>query len=183
MTDTKICPHCGEANDPGRAVCENCGTPLTAYGGQVGEEQNFERKLAAQVTALETRPAAVNAMVLFQLLFVLLWPVAVVMASFAARPHTNAEGTNYIASAVGALGPFFTSITMLPMALLLCFLAYATLTQKTWAWMADLGVPAIAVIVALVLRWNPLLLLLWGIAAVALTYLWLQPRTKHWYGL
>lgn len=183
MIDTKTCPHCGEANDPGRATCVNCGTPLTAYGGQVGQNDNFERKLAAQVKALDTRPLVVSAMAIFQLLFALFWPVAVVMASFAAQPHTNAEGTNYLAAAFGAIGPFFVSITMLPVAVLLCFLAYASWTQRPWAWSVALGVPALAVMVAYVRYGFGLWLFVWGGAAVVLTYLWLQSRTKNWYGL
>src|SRR5689334_10026602 len=109
MAETRQCPNCGLENDLGRSVCANCQTPLTAYSGQLRGEA-YQGKLAAQVAQLETRPPVVMAMVAAIVLFTLFWPLASLVTAFVHREATNAEGTNYLASAFGAIGPILTAI-------------------------------------------------------------------------
>jgi hypothetical protein len=164
-------------------MCENCNTPLTAYGGQVGQEENFKRRLATQVSALDVRPPAVIAMVVFYLLFTLFWPLRGVVSAFAARPHLNSEGTNYIGAAFGTLGPIFACVTLLPIAVLLCGLAYFTWAQRPWTWMAGLVGLGVAVVVTALQNGLGALTILIGIVAVTIAVFWTQARTRAWFGL
>ncbi len=178
MSDTKQCPNCGTPNDVSQSLCKNCMTPLTAYAGQlVGE--SHKGRLAKQVADLETRPPAVIGMTVLNVVFALFWPLRIVLANFAAKPTTNAEGTNYVASAFGSIGPILSAILLIPAAILLCILAWATWTQRPWAWMTNLGV--LVVFALLNLRATPMAL--FAVAAIVLGVLWMMPRTKGWYGL
>lgn len=183
MANTKQCPNCGLENDSGNAVCANCQTPLTAYAGQLRGEA-YQGRLAAQVERLETRPPAVIAMVVFLIAFTLFWPLASVISAFLHREGLNAEGTNYVASAFGAIGPILTAIFLIPVSVALGVLAWMTWTQRTWTWNADL-VALIAFAVFACIRYPVyhFLTFLWVILAAALAFLWFRPATKAWFGL
>ena len=181
--ETRTCPHCGQLTDASLAICENCNSALTAYGGQVGQEERFERRLAGQVSALETRPPAVIAMVVFDLLFALLWPLRSIVNAFAVRPHLNAENTNYLAAAFGTLGPIFACVTLLPIAVLLCGLAYFTWTQRPWTWMVGLVVLGAAVVVSGMQGGFGMVTILMLLLAGGIAAFWTDRRTRAWYGL
>ncbi len=178
MPETIQCPNCGTPNDVNQSLCKNCMTPLTAYSGQLIGEAH-QGKLAAQVADLQTRPVAVIAMTVTIVIFALFWPLRTVLANFAAKPVTNAEGTNYIASAFGSIGPILSAALLIPAAVLLGIIAWATWTQRTWAWMASLAVLIVFVLINL----RPSAMALFAIGGIALGVLWVLPRTKSWYGL
>lgn len=182
--DAQQCPNCGLLNEEGRALCANCQTPLTAYAGQLrGEPESSGGRLAAQVAHLNTRPPIIAALALFDLLFALFWPLAFVVGAFAARQQVNAEGTNYIFAAIGAVGPTLAALVLIPVALALCALAWATWTQRPSAWVGN-GY-ALGAFVLLALRKfpnAPIMTLVWIGLACGLAYLWFRPETKSWFG-
>lgn len=178
MPDTIQCPNCGTPNDTGQSLCKACMNPLTAYSGELKGETH-QGKLAGQVAYLETRPPAVMAMTVLDVVFALFWPLRKVFTSFAARPTTNAEGTNYVASAFGTVGPILAAALLIPVAIALVFVAWATWTQRPWAWMVNLGV----LIVFALLNLKPSPVALFAVAAGVIGVLWMMPRTKGWYGL
>src|ERR1044071_6490365 len=102
--DTVQCKHCGTQNDIGRALCENCQSPLTAYAGQLRGE-SYRGNLSAQVERLGVRPISVTLMVIFLSLITLGWPLRAIFTAFTSQATLNSESTNYIASAFGAIGP------------------------------------------------------------------------------
>jgi hypothetical protein len=177
MADTIQCPNCGTPNDTGQSLCKACMNPLTAYSGQLRGEAH-QGKLASQVAYLETRPPAVIAMAVLNVVFAL-FCLGKVFANFAARPTTNAEGTNYVASSLGAIGPIFWAILLVPTAIALGFLAWATWAQRPWTWMVDL----VVLIVFALLTLRPAPTALFAVAAIVVGVLWMMPRTKGWYGL
>ena len=178
MPDTIQCPNCGTPNDTGQSLCKACMNPLTAYSGELKGETH-QGKLAAQVASLETRPPAVIAMTVLNIVFALFWPLRIVYTNFANRPTTNAEGTNYIASSLGTLKPLLMAGLLIPAAVALGFLAWATWAQRPWTWMVNLGV----LIVFALLNLKPSPVALFAVAAIVLGVLWTMPRTKGWYGL
>lgn len=182
--NTRLCQECGTPNDIGRSVCINCGRPLTAYGSQLGQPENYQGKLNAQVAALETRPLAVTALTGFYGLMVLIGPLWAIVSAFSARPHLNVEGTNATAAAVGTIGPILSVLTMLPLAVGLGIMAWATWTQRTWAWTGGLIVLGLFGVVTIL--HNGLLTVptvFWLVVAGVLTALWIQKPVKAWYGL
>jgi hypothetical protein len=182
-TDTIQCKHCGVVNDVGNAICANCKRPLTAYGGQVGQEENFERRLSAQVEALEERPPVVTAITVFHLLFALAVPLWTVIAAWSAQPHVNAEGTNTVQSAAGTFVSILQTITLLPVAIAFCLLAYFTWTQRTWAWTANAIMLGLLVLLALILHGFALTTFIWAGLAGGFAYFWFQKPIKAWFGL
>jgi hypothetical protein len=140
--DTQQCPHCGTVNEVGRARCANCQSPLTAYAGQItGLEESRQGRLAEKVRALDTRPPVIGVMVAFQG-FLALWSLWAVLSAFTARPRMNAEGTNYIGAAVGSIGPLFTAIVLIPIAIALGINGWGIWTQQPWGWKAGAGIPS-----------------------------------------
>jgi hypothetical protein len=183
MAETRQCPHCGLENDLGRSLCANCQTPLTAYAGQL-QGAAYQGKLAAQVERLETRPPGVVAMVVFIVVIVVFWPLASVVTAFLHREAINAEGTNYLASAFGALGPLLTALVMIPIACVLSWLAWATWTQQTWTWNANAGLLIGFAVFALsrhAVYQN--MTYVWIALAVVLGFFWFQSATRAWFGL
>ncbi len=184
VPDTKQCPNCGLVNDAGRARCADCQTPLTAYAGQLEEFTSSQGRLVQHVARLNRRPLAVAALALFDALFALFWPLAFVIGALAARQSVNAEGTNYLASAFGMVGPTLYAVVLIPAALALGALAWATWTQRPWAWTANVVVLGIFALLALFkLAAAPIMAIIWIGLACGLTYYWFQPETKAWFGL
>jgi hypothetical protein len=183
--ETVQCKFCGEVNEVGSALCANCKSPLTAYAGEIkGLSAEEKARMAARVARLKRHPPAVYALTVFNALFALFWPLAFTLGGFMARERVNSEGTNYLAAAFGAIGPFLTALMLIPAGLALIYLAWATWSQRSWAWMANLG--SLALFAFLALRQfssAPLLALFWLFVAGALTVIWLRPETKVWYGL
>lgn len=178
MSDTIQCPNCGTPNDTGAALCKACMTPLTAYAGELKGE-TYQGKLAKQVANLDTRPPAVIAMTALDIVFALFWPLRILVNSFAARPTTNAEGTNYVASSLGAIGPIFMAFLLIPAAIALGVMAWAGWTQRPWSWMINFGI----LIVFTLLNLRPSPAALFAVAAIVIGVFWMMPRTKEWYGL
>ncbi len=178
MPDTIQCPNCGTPNDTSAALCKACMNPLTAYSGELKGE-TYQGNLVKQVAYLDTRPPAVIAMTVLDIVFALFWPLRRVFANFANRPTTNVEGTNYVASAFGTIGPILSAILLIPAAIALGVVAWAAWTQRPWAWMVNLGV--LVLFALLNLRPNPTAL--FAVAAIVIGVFWMLPRTKGWYGL
>jgi hypothetical protein len=176
------CPHCELQNEDGAAFCERCGTPLTAYGGQItGEVSEATRAKAAKLTV---RPQIVPIMAAFCALLALVGPVWSLVARITTRPTMNAEGTNYAGAAFGAVGIAFAAMVLVPVALALLVVASGILTQRTWAWGAAAVVLAAGVLAALggylgigLLKFVVL------IGAVALAALWFRKDAREWYGV
>ena len=178
MSDTIQCPNCGTPNDTNAALCKACMNPLTAYSGELKGE-TYQGNLVKQVAYLDTRPPAVIAMTVLDVAFALFWPLRIVLHNFAAKPTTNAEGTNYVASAFGTIGPILAALLLIPAAVALCVAAWGAWTQRPWAWMVNFGV--LIVFTLLNLRPSPVALL--AVAAIAIGVFWMLPRSKGWYGL
>lgn len=180
---TVTCSRCGTVNDIGNAVCANCMVPLTRYGGQVGQEENFDRRLTAQVAKLETRPMPVNVMTGFSLFFALFWPLLGIIHAFSARPAVNAEGTNGIQSAVGTIVPIATTVVFLPLVVALGFLAYATWKQTPWAYNANFVMLIAFALVVVLMGGLHMASLFWIAVAIALGIGWNRADVRAWYGL
>ena len=180
---TVKCSHCGDLNEVGNAICKNCLTPLTAYGGQVGQARNFDGKLAAQVAALDERPPIVIAMTIFSVAFALLVPLWSVVKAWRAQPHVNEEGTNAIQAATGILVPLFQTVVFLPIAIALCVIAYFTWTQRPWAWTANVVILGLIAVLAVVSYGLSLPAFVWiGVAGIV-ACLWYQQPVRAWFAL
>ncbi len=181
MAIERLCPNCGEPNDDSRSICTNCSVPLNKYGGQVGQEEQFDRKLALQVQSLDVRPAAVWAATVMFALFVLFVPVAIGVNSVRNWQDT-AGNPNYMAHAVSVVVPIFTLAAMIPLAVVVGILAWAVFTQKTGAWKPGI----IALVVSIPAFWithGGAVAVLWLIAAAVVTVLFSLGNVKAWYGL
>ena len=183
MADTVQCKHCGEMNDTTTATCRNCHTPLTAYGGQVGQAENYVTRSDMQIEALDQRPPLVIAMTVFNVLFALAVPLWSTIAAWHGRPKVNEEGTNAIQSAAGTIVPIVYTLTLLPVAVALCIVAYFTWTQRPWAWTANAIVLGGMGLLALVLHGFTLPAFLWVGIIAAFAYFWFQSAVRAWFAL
>jgi hypothetical protein len=182
MNETKKCPNCGLDNQIDRSICDNCYTPLTAYGKQVGMVNDFESKLTKQVEALDERPKVVHVMAAFTALLAL--PLlARVISGFRHQPTADPENVNAITTAFAAIGPLFYAVIFIPLAIALVVLAYFTWTQQPWTWTANLVVLGLTALLVLLIFHLSLAALFWLAVLGTLTYFWLTPDTKAWYGL
>lgn len=183
MADTIQCKHCGEINNVGAATCANCHTPLTAYGGQVGQEEHYTTRSDAQLQALEQRPPIVVGVMVFNVLFALAVPLWSVITAWTTRPKVNAEGTNAIQSATGTIVPIVYTLTLLPVAAVLCIIAYFTWTQRSWAWTANAVVLGGIALLAFLLHGFAVMTFLWIAFAGGFAYFWFQKPVKAWFAL
>lgn len=185
LPESVTCPHCGTSNRGDRALCANCQSPLTAYGGQLkGHSETESGRFARQAAGLYVRPPAVYAAVAFDALFAVFWPLAYVLGAFAARERVNAELTNYLASAFGAIGPILSAIVLIPAALVILLVAWGAWSQQPWAWSANLGVIGVFALAALFKYGaHPAASIVWLIVACVLAAVWTRPATKSWYGM
>lgn len=178
--ETVTCSICGAVNDAGRALCIDCNRPLTAYAEQLDSQQHINREeIQRKIASLDTRPPAVLAMTLFYVVFAVFWPLAYVVGAFMSREKVNAEGTNYLSAAFDAIGPFLSAGLLVPFALLLVFLAWATWTQRSWAWTAGLVTLGLFALKALQKGVGGAV---WLVVAAVLAFFWFREETKVWYG-
>lgn len=177
------CKHCGEVNDTGTSICVNCLTPLTAYGGQVGQAQDYEAKLATQVAALDQRPPVIAAAVIFELLYALAVPLWTVIGSWTAKPQVNEEGTNYLQASSGALVPIFQTLFLVPVAIALCVVAFFTWSQRDWAWKANHVVFGVIALTPILLHGFAPATWFWIVLVLVFEVLWNQHAVKEWFGL
>lgn len=177
------CKHCGEMNDTTTSVCINCNTPLTAYGGQLGQEENFTRKLSTQISALDHRPRIVDGAVVFQALWALAVPLWTVVRVWATRPQVNEEGTNGIQAAGGIFASIIQSFLLVPLALGILFVAYSTWTQKEWAWKANHAVFAVIAVTPILLQGFVPATWFWIVLVVVFEILWNRSGVKAWFAL
>jgi hypothetical protein len=168
-------------NEEGVAVCQSCRTPLTFYGNQVtGEVSEATR---AKATKLEIRPVIVPIMAAFCGLVALAGPFWSVAGRFFGRSAVNAEGTNYMGAAFGAVGIALTAIVLIPLGVALLVVAWGILTQRTWAWGAGIVV-AVATLFAAFTGYffaGPLKIVA-IVASVALAAMWLRRDAREWFG-
>lgn len=176
------CPSCGMANPEGRAVCLHCFGSLTAYGGQVTGQVSAATKIKA--LRLAVRPKMVAVMATFDLLLALFGPFGSVLSRLRARPELNAETTNYLQSAFGAVGVFLSMLIFVPAGLLILYVGWATWTQKRFAWPANLVGVGIVGVMALWGVWPGSLLLRFVVLVMcgALAAFWYARDVRGWYG-
>ncbi len=180
MAIERLCPNCGEPNDDSRSICKNCSVPLNVYGGQVGQEEQFDRKLAVQVQSLDVRPPAVWAAVVLMLLFVLLVPVSIGFNSIH-NWQSTANNPNYMAHAVSVIVPIFTLAITVPVDVVVCILAWAVFSQKTAAWKP--GIFALLVTVpAIWMSHGAVIAIIWSIVTITVTVMFSLRNVKAWYG-
>ena len=177
------CKHCGDSNDIGNAICANCMTPLTAFGGQVGQANNFDSQLTAQLAALDERPPVIAVMTVFSVLFALVVPIWSVIKAWRVQPHVNEDGTNGIQAATGILVPLFQTVILLPIAIALCTIAYFTWTQRPWAWTANVVILGLITLIVVVLYGLSLPTFFWLTVAGVVAYLWYRQPVKAWFAL
>ncbi len=182
MDDTQQCPNCGHVNDIGLAVCESCNSPMTAYGGQVTGEAYEGGRLKGQVAKLEVRPAAVTAIVVFDVLFALFWPFAYVIGGFLGVHGANSEGTNAMAAAVSWVPALFWAAVLVPSGIALLVLAWLAWSQRPIAWNVNLGVVILFGLLSLRAFPGPGFWIFLPVSIV-LAALWLRSDTKAWYGM
>jgi hypothetical protein len=176
------CESCGAMNPDGRAICSECGAPLTRYADDVTGRVRAETR--ARVRQARMRPPAVPIAAALAGVWAVLGPAAYAVGAFRARPVTNAEGTNYIWSALGAVPVFFGIVTALPFAVGLAIIAWGVWTQRAWAWHAVCG--AILVDIALAMHMypeSPVVAVFRGLVGLALAAAWYQPSVRQWYGV
>ena len=182
MPDVRLCPHCGEEVDPLRSICDNCSQPLTAYGGQVGMQEEFDRKLQGQVNLLAGRPLWVIWMTVMLVVSTLVWPANSILQAWYGFAHPPGGGANYIVHAVSILVPLFDTAVLLPVGLLLLWLARAVWAQQAWGWRAA----ALALAVCLFATgevWGWGVGAVWAIAGLICLIMWFQKTVRAWYGL
>jgi len=182
MIDTKKCPNCGLDNPIDRSICENCTTALTAYGKELGIPEDYTRKLASQVDALNERPAIVTVMTIFTGLLALA-PLAKVIGQFRHQATMDPENVNAISTAFAAIGPIFYAVILIPVAIGLGVLAYMTWTQRPWTWMVNLAVLGVSLLVMFINYHFQFPTFLWLALTGVFAYLWTRPGTKAWFAL
>ena len=175
------CPHCGEPNPEGVALCLNCASPLTPYAGHItGAVSEATRAKAAR---LRIPSGIVPVMAAFDVLLAVAGPFRIGLAGFFARPEVNPEGMDYMARAFGAVGAFVTAGIMIPVGIVLLIVAWATWTQRTWAWGANLGVLALVGIMAISGFISPALVRVIVLGfVIVLTMFWSGRTAREWYG-
>ena len=182
-THAMRCPHCATDNEEGAAVCENCDTPLTAYGGQVtgAVSEATLRKLER----LAVRPPVVPMAAALDVLLVVVGPLWTLVGRFAARPAVNAEGTNYAGAAFGAVGVLFSAIVLVPVAVALAVVAWGVMAHRTWAWTAQAFLLLVVAVIGLTGWLVPSLFLrlLLSAGAAVVGYLWVKEDARQWYGV
>ncbi len=181
--DTQQCEHCGARNDAGRALCANCQTPLTAYSGELRGER-YQGRLADQVERLNVRPLSVSLMAAFLVVIAVGWPLRAIVYAFGHRATLNGDGSNYLASAFGAIAPIMVTAVLLPVAASLLWIAWAAFTQHVRGWQLSLvALGAFAVYILIKVGEYRLWTLLWEVTAATLTILWFHRSAKSWFGM
>lgn len=181
--DTIQCKYCGTSNEAGNAMCVNCQSPLTAYGGQI-TGVNYQGKLAAQAELLQRRPVAVvivTTMLAFIAIGGPLRYIAAMVWAYVSRTHSE-EG--YLSSAFGVLGPIAAAVLCLPIACVIFWVAYEAVHQQPRAWRFGCGilfcyVGYLAIHFREGIMWN----LLWLVPVLISCGLWMAPKTRAWFGL
>lgn len=189
MSDTVKCKACGADNDLSFSMCQQCLTPLTAYSGQVTGE-HYEGKLSQQVKALKVRPIAVGAMVAFHIAVAILIPLRVFLGFLPGKVSTDPDQLYQasLSSAFHSITAFVVGLVMIPLAGALGYLAWATWKQVTWSWNAAFASLAVGIIALGMQFKGPstsvhVVVFCCLMATSALGLVWLQPKTKAWYGL
>ncbi len=178
--ETKQCKNCGILNSIDRALCTNCQTPLTAYAGQLRGQEFDTEHLKQKIKKLDQHPFAVKFMVGQNIFFAIFWPLASAISGFFSRAKVNSESTNYIGAAFSAVGSFMNAIVMVPIALLLIWIAWGGWYQRPWAWGANMGVVIVFGLSCLI-HFHFINVLWLGILAVSVS-LWVSQDTRTWFG-
>jgi hypothetical protein len=161
---------------------------MTAYSGQITGE-TYQGKLAAQVAALNTRPLAVTAMVIFQLVFAI-FPL-IIFAHYLPGPASANPDDAYqssMSSAFHVVSAVVAGFVMIPLSVAMVWVAWATWAQRTWTYNAVFAPLAVFVFIMCTkfqLPSTPLHIIAgFSIAAaVVLVFFWFRPGTRAWFGL
>ncbi len=178
--ETQQCKNCGMLNTIDRALCSNCQTPLTAYAGQLRGQEFDTDFLKAKIVKLDRQPTAVKLMTVQNICFAIFWPLASAAGGFFARAKVNSETTNYLSAAFSAVGSFVNAIVLIPIAMLIIWLAWGAWSQRTWAWGANLGV-AILFGLACLIHFH-FLSIFWLILIGYTVSKWMHDDIRTWFG-
>jgi hypothetical protein len=177
------CPHCQAEIEEGQALCPSCDRPLTKYAGNITREVSDLTQ--ARLARLSAKPPVIPVMAGVNVFLALFGPLWTVFKSLGARPTINAEGTNYLGTAFGGVGVFMTAIVLIPLAIAFCVVAWGILTQRTWAWTANLLVLGVFLLLGgalgSFLGLGSLVAARVVIVAV-LAFLWFRPDVREWFG-
>lgn len=176
------CKVCDTPNEEGRARCQNCDAPLTAYAGQVTGDYN--PATAEKALQLSLRPPIVVVMAVLDGLTAIFGPFWLVAVKFLARPTAGEEGLNYIGAALSAVGVTLLAIFLIPLGLFLLYLAWATWTQRPWAWSANAVLLLVSALLAvLAFASSPIAALTRIGLSASVAFFWFKPETKDWYAI
>ena len=174
------CPNCQTENDDGRASCESCGAAFTAYaekGSGIASAATL-----AKLAKLGIRPPAVAPMASIDGLLALI-TLGALIARYFSQPNLNADSSNYLAPAFGAVGAALASFVAIPVALALLYLAWGTWTQRTWAWTANAFLMALSAFLALLAFFsNPILAVIRLAITAYAAFFWFNTQTREWFG-
>jgi hypothetical protein len=176
------CPHCDNENLEGAARCVKCDTPLTAYAGQsTGEVSSATLQ---KLDRLSDQPSIVPIVVALDALIAVCGPFGFVLSRFLTRTVTNAEGTNYVGAAFGAVGVAFVALLMVPLGLFLIYVAWATWNRASMAWLANAALLCGMAALALFGFFTPWMFfrLLGLVVFGAAAWYWLRSDTRDWFG-
>jgi hypothetical protein len=176
------CPHCDNENPEGAARCLNCDTPLTAYAGQATGE--VSAATLQKLSRLSQQPPIVPIVVALDVLIAIFGPFGFVLSRFLSRTVTNAEGTNYLGAAFGAVGVAFTALLMVPLGLFLIYVAWLTWNRGSWAWLANAALLCGMAALCLFGFFTPWVFFrLLGLAVfAAAAWAWFRTDTREWFG-
>jgi hypothetical protein len=175
------CPHCELPNDDETAYCISCGTPLTAYGGQV--QGTVSAETLAKARELAVRPQAVPVIAALDALVALFWAFGGAIRAFTARPDLAADNLNYVGHAFGAVNVALVAGFLVPAGVALLVVAWGVLTQRSWAWTANAGILGLTALWTLIRFGSaPFLSFVKLAACGAAAWAWMQPRVRSWYG-
>lgn len=178
--ETQQCKNCGMLNSIDWSLCSNCQSPLTAYSGQLRGQEFDTEHLNQKIKKLDQHPFAVKMMAGQNVFFAAFWPLASAVSGILSRAKVNSETTNYLSAAFSAVGSFMNAIVMVPIALLLIWIAWGAWSQKPWAWGANLGVSLVFGLTCLV--HFHLLNIFWLALLAVTTSLWFSKDTRTWFG-
>jgi hypothetical protein len=170
-------------------MCQQCLTPLTAYSGQLTGE-TYQGKLAAKVAALNTRPIPVIVMATFHMLFAIFVPIAIFISSLPGRASTNEDDLYqaHMSTAFHSIGAVVVGLVMIPLALALFWLAWATFTQQTWTYNASFA-PLIVFVIMMCTKFGKpsqtlhIYAALGVLGTAVLIFFWYRPATRDWFAL
>jgi hypothetical protein len=181
------CNSCGTMNVEGRALCSECGEPLTRYAEEVTGRVRAETRAKARLAAIRP-PAVPIAMALAALWCIaVLWsmvygPGASAAQAMALQPLGDTEILEPNTKALGGLSAVIHTVSLIPVAITLAVTIWGVWTQRTWAWYVAAGAIILNVGLAVqALASAPVLSILRGAAGIAMAVAWYREDVRQWF--